>query len=325
MSAHAKPMQLISAQDIRSVLDWEGVITALQLGHLGERPVGGGYFIGDARFGLFSRGVILPGQGAGFKLASLHPANSQASPPLPMEQAALLVLDEHTKAIAALLDGPEITRWKTAADSALAARRLSREDSEVLLVLGNGPVARALTEAYLHIRPGLREILLWNRTPARLEPARAELAAQGITVRVVDDLDAAVARADIVTSATSATTPIIRGECLRPGTHIDLVGGYRPDMQEANKEVLRGARIFVDDRQNAAESGDIQIPLREQAICAEQIEGDLFDLCQMPVFRRAPEDRTVYKNAGGAHLDLIVGQHALAQLTSRRERSNGQR
>lgn len=314
-------MQIVSAQDIRSVLDWEGVITALHHGHLGERPLGDSYFLGDTRFGLFSRGVILPGQGAGFKLASLHPANSQASPPLPMEQAAFLVLDERTKAIAALLDGPEITRWKTAADSALAARRLSREDSEVLLVLGAGPVARALAEAYLHIRPGLREVLLWNRTSARLEPTRAELAARGIAVRVVDDLDAAVARADIVTSATSATAPMIRGECLRPGTHVDLVGGYRPDMQEADHEVLRGARIFVDDRQNAGESGDILIPLREQVISEDQIEGDLFDLCQMPVFRRTPEDRTVFKNAGGAHLDLIVGLHALARLASRRERS----
>ena len=306
-------MQILSAQDIRSVLDWEGVITALHQGHLGERPIGDGYFIGDAAFGLFSRGVILPGRGAGFKLASLHPANDQASPPLPMEQAAFVVLDNRTKAIAALLDGPEITRWKTAADSVLAARRLSREDSQVLLVLGAGPVARALTEAYLHIRPGLREVMLWNRSPARLEPMRTELAARGVAVRVVNDLDTAVARADIVTAATSATTPLIRGACVRPGTHVDLVGGYRPDMQEADSEVLRGARIFVDDRDNALASGDLQIPLREGVMSEAQIEGDLFDLCQMPVFHGAPSDRTVYKNAGGAHQDLIVALHVLSQ------------
>lgn len=311
MSDVTQPMQILSAQDIRPVLDWAGVIEALHRAHLGERPLGGGYFIGDARFGLFSRGVILPGQGAGFKLASLHPANGRADPPLPMEQAAFVVLDERTKAIAALLDGPEITRWKTAADSALAARTLSREDSEVLLVLGAGPVARALTGAYLHIRPALREVLLWNRTPAALESARAELAARGIAVRVVDDLDEAVARADIVTSATSTASPLIRGACVRPGTHVDLVGGYRPDMQEADSEVLRGARVFVDDRDNALASGDLQIPLREGVMSAAQIEGDLFDLCQPPAFRRQPQDRTVYKNAGGAHLDLIVARHVL--------------
>ncbi|EEG09933.1 ornithine cyclodeaminase family protein [Pseudogulbenkiania ferrooxidans] len=309
-------MQIISAEQIRSVLDWDGVLNALHNGHLGLRPIGDSYFIGDARFGLFSRGVILPGKGAGFKMASIYPANSTASPPLPTEQAAFLVLDERTKGIVAMLDGPEITRWKTAADSALAARKLSRENSEVLLVLGAGPVARSLTDAYLHIRPSIREVLLWNRTPSKLDAMRAELVAKNIQVRIVEDLDAAVARADIITAATSAATPTIRGKFVRPGTHVDLVGGYRPDMQEADCEVLRGARIFVDDRENAAHSGDIQIPLQAQVIQADQIEGDLFDLCQMPAFHRSAEDRTVYKNAGGAHLDLIVSQLVVERLNA---------
>lgn len=310
-------MQIISAQQIRSVLHWDGVLNAMRDGHLGPRPMGDGYYVGDDAFGLFSRGVIVPGRGAGFKLASIHPANSFASPPLPMEQALFLVLDERTKGIAAVLDGPEITRWKTAADSALAASILSRKDSEVLLVLGSGPVARALTDAYLHIRPSIREVLLWNRTSSKLVSARKDLEARNIRVRIVDDLDAAVGRADIITAATSATTPVIRGACVRPGTHVDLVGGYRPDMQEADCEVFRGARVFVDDRSNAAASGDIQIPLREQVIRTDQMEADLFDLCQMPVFRRSPEHRTVYKNAGGAHLDLFVSQYVADKLDLR--------
>lgn len=310
-------MQTISAEQIRSVLDWDGVLDALHNGHSGSRPIGDSYFIGDAGFGLFSRGVILPGKGAGFKIASIFPANSGASPPLPTEQAAFLVLDEQTKGIVAMLDGPEITRWKTAADSALAARKLSRENSEVLLVLGAGPVARSLTEAYLHIRPSIRHVLLWNRTPSRLDAARSDLEARNIRVSIVDDLDAAVARADIVTAATSASTPMIRREFVRPGTHIDLVGGYRSDMQEADCDVLRGARIFVDDRENAAQSGDIRIPMQAQVIQADQIEGDLFDLCGMPAFHRSVEDRTVYKNAGGAYLDLIVSRYVVERLQSR--------
>ncbi|MEB2543765.1 ornithine cyclodeaminase family protein [Burkholderia cenocepacia] len=311
-------MQIISAQQIRSVLDWSGVLDALHRGHAGARPVGDSYFIGDSGFGLFSRGVILPGRGAGVKIASIHPANAAAVPPLPSEQAAFLVLDERTKGLVAMLDGPEITRWKTAADSALAARMLSSEHSEVLLVLGAGPVARSLTDAYLHIRPAIREVLLWNRTPSKLEAARAALDARNIRARIVEDLDAAVARADIITAATSTSTPVIRGECVRPGTHVDLVGGYRPDMQEADCEVFRGARIFVDDRQNAAQSGDIQISMLAGVIRESDIEGDLFDLCRMPVFERSVGDRTVYKNAGGAHLDLIVSQYVIEQLKSRR-------
>lgn len=310
-------MQIISAQQIQSVLDWPGVLDALHRGHAGARPSGGSYFIGDSSFGLFSRGVILPGRGAGIKIASIHPANCSAVPPLPSEQAAFLVLDERTKGLVAMLDGPEITRWKTAADSALAARMLCREHSEVLLVLGGGPVARWLTDAYLHIRPSIREVLLWNRTQSRLEAARSALEARNVRVRLVDDLDAAVARADIITAATSASTPVIRGACVRPGTHVDLVGGYRADMQEADCDVFRGARIFVDDRQNAVQSGDIQIPLQAGVIRERDIEGDLFDLCRMTAFRRSAEDRTVYKNAGGAHLDLIVSQYVVEQLKLR--------
>ncbi|MDR5836223.1 ornithine cyclodeaminase [Caballeronia sp. LZ034LL] len=309
-------MQIVTAQQIRSVLDWAGVLDALREGHAGARPIGDSYFVGDAGFGLFSRGVILPGKGAGFKVASLCPANQFASPPRPTEQSAFLVVDEHSRNIVAMLDGPEITRWKTAADSALAATKLSREDSEVLLVLGAGPVALALAEAYLHIRPSLREVLLWNRTLSKLDEMRVALERRDVRVRVVEDLDDAVARADIVTAATGAATPVIRGKLVRPGTHVDLVGGYRPDMQEADCDALKGARIFVDDRENASVSGDILIPMQAQVIQAQQIEADLFELCQDTGFHRGAGDRTVYKNAGGAYLDLLVSQYVVERLKS---------
>lgn len=307
-------MQVISARDIHQLLDWGGVLEALHSAHLGARPDGGSYYVGDSAYGLFSRGVILPGSGAGFKVCSIHPANSLATPPRPVEDAAFIVVDEQTKAISAVLDGPAITRWKTAADSALAARRLSRDDSEVLLVLGAGPVAQALVDAYLHIRPSLKQVLLWNRTPARLADTVQRLKDRGIAVQVVDDLNAAVARADIISAATGSATPLIHADQVRPGTHVDLVGGYRPDMQEADSEVLRYARIFVDDRNSALGSGDLQIPLQAGIIDETRIEADLFELCQNGSFNRRAEDITVYKNAGGAHLDLAVSQYVIRQV-----------
>ncbi|WP_223541900.1 ornithine cyclodeaminase family protein [Pseudomonas sp. BF-RE-26] len=306
-------MQILSAESINSLLDWDGVLDALHNAHLGPRPVGDSFFLGDADYGLLSRGVILPGSGAGLKLASMYPANTSATPPLPVEDAAFLVIDENTKAIAAILDGPEISRWKTPADSALAAKKLSREDSRVLLVLGAGPIAKALVDVYLHIRPSIREVLLWNRTSSKLDKTFADLKARNINVQVVTDLDAAVKQADIITSATSSSTPLIRGEFVRPGTHVDLIGGYRPDMQEADSDVLAKARIFVDDRSTAACSGDIQIPLLAGVISQEQIEGDLFDLCQNSAFTRSAHEITVYKNAGGAHFDLVVSQYAISK------------
>lgn len=258
--------------------------------------------------------MILPERGAGLKLASIHPANAGATPPLPVEQAAFLVIDQDTKAVAAILDGPAITACKTAADSALAARRLSRQDSEVLLVLGAGPVARALTEAYLHIRPAISRVLLWNRSPRKVEQACTELRSQGLDAVVVDDSDKAVAEADIISSATSTTTPLIRGIRLRPGTHVDLVGGFRPDMREADDEVMRNARIFVDDRGSATVSGDILAPLESGVIDESCIEGDLFDLVPRTDLERRTDEITVYKNAGGAYLDLVISPYVLSRL-----------
>lgn len=312
-------MQVLSAESIDAVLDWDGVLGALHDAHLGSRPAGDSFFLGDPDYGLLSRGVILPGAGAGLKLASICPANGTKNPPRAAEDAVFIVIDEHTRAIAAILDGPEITRWKTAGDSAVAARKLSREDSAVLLVMGAGPIAAALADAYLHIRPSITRVLLWNRTASKLATLRARLESRGIDARVVDDLDAALREADIITSATSATTPLIKGALVRPGTHVDLVGGYRPDMQEADNALLAKARLFVDDRSTAACSGDILIPLSAGAIGESAIEGDLFDLCRDSGFHRPDSEITVYKNAGGAHLDLIVSQYVMAQARRKAE------
>ncbi|MFJ4156698.1 ornithine cyclodeaminase family protein [Pseudomonas sp. NPDC089752] len=309
-------MQIISKDQIEAVAEWGAIIQALHNGHLGDRPQNGEFFVGDAEAGLFSRGVVLAGVGAGVKIASIRAGNAARTPSLPNEHAAFLYIEEQTGVVGAFLDGPAITQLKTAADSALAASLLSREDSEVLLVLGAGPIARALTEAYLHVRPKLRHMLLWNRTPAKLEHAVQRIASLGVEVSIVDELEQAVSRADIIVSATSTATPLIAGRCVRPGTHVDLVGGYRADMQEADVELVGKARIFADDRASALASGDLCIPLSQGVIEAGSIEADLFELCQRADFSRSSADITLYKNAGGAHLDLIVSRYVLAAVNA---------
>nr|WP_314419541.1 hypothetical protein [uncultured Erwinia sp.] len=312
-------MHFISAEMIHSSLEWEGAINAIHSAHLGARHSGDGFFLGDAAYGLLSRAVILPGRGAGLKIASICPANAQARPPRAVEDAAFVVINEETKALSAVLDGPAITRWKTAADSVAAARILSREDSATLLVLGAGPVATALVDAYLHIRPAIRTVLLWNRTADKLIPTQAALKAKGIEAEIVQDLNAAVAGADIITAATSSASPLILGEYVKPGTHIDLLGGYRPDMQEADVAAVAKARLFVDDRTNAAMSGDICIPLQQGAITERHIEADLYELCQSTTFSRQKQDITLYKNAGGAHLDLMVSLLVIERINASTE------
>ncbi len=302
---------------IHSLLDWEGAIAAIERAHKGPRPNGTGFFLGDTAYGLLARGVIQPGAGAGLKLASICDGNRNAVPPRPTEDAAFIVIDETSKAITAILDGPAITRWKTPADSALAARLLSREESKVLLVLGAGPSARALIDAYLYIRPAIREVLLWNRTPARLLELQQSLRIRGIDARIVEDLDAAVARADIISAATSSSTPLIDGSRVKPGAHVDLLGGYRADMREVSSAIFPRARVFVDDRGNALASGDLSVPIEEGVFNADQIEADLHALCQQPPIQRSATDITLYKNAGGAHIDLAVSQHVVRLLQAR--------
>ena len=151
---------------------------------------------------------------------------------LPSVHGALVVFDDATGAVRAVIDSALVTKWKTAADSILGARLLARPDSRRLLILGAGAVAASLIEAYRAEFPGI-EVTLWNRSPERARALAAEYGAA-----VAEDLPAAVAAADIVSSATMSTRPILRGAWLRPGQHLDLIGAYKADMREADDEAL---------------------------------------------------------------------------------------
>ncbi|WP_199286328.1 ornithine cyclodeaminase family protein [Pseudogemmobacter humi] len=242
------------------------------------------------------------------KIASIHPPNLTRAEPLPAEDAAFAVIDEDSKRISAILDGAELTRWKTAADSALGSRILSRPDSETLLVLGAGPIAAALAEAHVHVRPAIRRILLWNRSPDRLAEMRRLLGPLQRELRVESDLPGAVRQADIITSATGSREPLIRGEDVRPGTHVDLVGGYTPDMREADDQLVAKADVHVNFRASAiGQVGDICQPISNGTISEKDIRGDLFDLVGRDLSRRLG-GITLYKNAGGAYMDLLVAR-----------------
>ncbi|HWN36794.1 MAG TPA: ornithine cyclodeaminase family protein, partial [Pseudonocardia sp.] len=212
-------------------------------------------------------------------------------------------------------DGAAMTFRKTAADSALGAALLARADAEVLLVVGAGGLAPHVIAAHTGVRPSLRTVLVWNRTPARAAALAARTAVPGVRVEAVSDLDSSVARADIVSSVTMSTEPLVRGELLRPGTHLDLVGSFTPAMREADDEALRRAAVFVDTRTGLERSGEIQHALASGALFPADIRGDLYELCtgQVPG-RTGPEEITLYKNLGGAHLDLYTARQLLRSL-----------
>lgn len=280
-------------------LDWIALTEALAAGHDLPRAELSDTFLYHGKNTLLNRAAWIDGLGIAVKAATIFPENSNAS-----VNGAVNLFADATGELEALIDFHLVTKWKTAGDSLLAARRLARPDSRVVLIVGAGTVARSLREAYGAGFPEA-EFLIWNRNSAR-----AETLAEGDSrLHVASDLEEAAARADIITCATMSHEPVLRGAWLRPGQHIDLIGAYRPDMREADDEVLRRGRIFVDSFDTTiAHIGEIRTPLQSGVIARDDLIADYYALER---FVRAPEDITVFKNGGGAHLDLMTARYIL--------------
>jgi len=242
----------------------------------------------------------------GIKIVTLFPDNRA----VPAVQALYVLFDGANGAIEALIDGTELTYWKTAADSTLGADYLARRDAKTFLMVGAGYLAPFLIRAYRDIRPGLERVLVWNRTASKAHQL-AQSMTGAVPVEAVEDLEAAVAQADIVCCATTSYQPLIRGQWLQPGTHLDLIGGYTPQMREADDEAVRRSRVFVDSRWFTIEHvGDLTQPISNGTLKREDVLGDLFDLCTARVpGRESDGEITFFKSGGGAHLDLMTAQY----------------
>ncbi|HEX5452611.1 MAG TPA: ornithine cyclodeaminase family protein [Stellaceae bacterium] len=250
-----------------------------------------------------------PGRALGVKAVTVFPDNARRRA-MPAVHGTYLLLDPATGMPAALIDGTALTARRTAAASALAAAFLAREDSAVHLVVGTGALAPHLAAAHRAVRP-IGRTLVWGRDPAKAAALAARLSEQGIPSAPASDLAAAVAAADIVTCATLARTPLIRGAWLKPGTHLDLVGGFTPEMREADDEAVRRARVYVDTEMAIREAGDIVRPLRSGALARERIAGDLFSLVRGACRgRQEVGEITLFKSVGSALEDLAAARLA---------------
>jgi ornithine cyclodeaminase/alanine dehydrogenase-like protein (mu-crystallin family) len=245
----------------------------------------------------------------GAKIVSISPDNGQLSKPSPTVHSAFALVDRLDGRFRSFIVGESFTRCKTAADSALAARYLAPVNATKLVVLGAGAQARThLT--YMHaVCPTIERIDVWNRNRSRAEQLVEEHFLP-VNFQVSDDLEASVAGADIVVCLTSSSTPVLDGKWLKLGCHVDLVGGFTPDMRETNDAAILRSSVFVDHRGLTAEHcGDIFQSLSNGTIVMSDIRGDLFDLCRKEVpGRRDPTEITLFKNGGGGHLDLMVAE-----------------
>ncbi len=248
----------------------------------------------------------------GAKVITVFPGNNQDKV-WPSIQAIYILFEGKNGTPIACLDGTALTYLKTATDSALGSRLLARDNMETMLMIGAGEMARHLITAHCQIHPSLKQVYLWNRTPEKaVQLCEGGLANRFDTISFtpVNELGPFAKKADLICSATASSSPIIQGEWLRAGVHVDLVGAFTAEMREADDECLRRASVFVDARETTIDHiGELMAPIANGVISANDVLADLSDLCQKRYHgRNSDSEITLYKNGGGGHLDLMMAR-----------------
>lgn len=240
----------------------------------------------------------------GIKIVTIFPENGKKA--LPGLFSSYLLCDGDTGQHIALIDGNEITSRRTAAIGALGADFLARKDSRRLLICGSGRIASLLADAFRAVRP-IEQVAVWNVNEAGAARLVSRLRARGIDAVVAPDLERAAGEADIVSCATLAAKPIIRGAWLKPGTHLDLIGSFTPFMREADDEVFRRGHVWLDTYDALKESGELLDPIRDGVITAGDMRGSLAELCRGERKGRTSESEiTVFKAVGNALSDIAA-------------------
>jgi ornithine cyclodeaminase len=240
----------------------------------------------------------------GVKIATVFPNNADRG--LPSVNAAYLLLSGLTGQPRAWIDGRALTLIRTAAVSALAADLLAPATPDVLLMVGTGALSRYFVEGHLAVRR-YRSVLVWGRDPRKAAAVARDLSARGWPVEIAGDLEAAARSADVISCATLAQQPLIKGRWLKSTCHLDLVGSFSPNAREADDDCMRGAFIAVDTLTALTESGDLSEPLARGVVAKE----DIYLLGELIAAKPAPPraHKTVFKSVGVAHADLAVAEH----------------
>ena len=295
-------MKTIGFEDGEAGLDWLALCDAIEASHAFPKGSIEDSFLYRGKDTILSRAAWIDGLGALVKTATVYPDNPAKG--RPMIGGAVTLFDDDTGTLAALIDFKLVTKWKTAGDSLLAARRLKPEATRILIV-GAGTVGRSVREAFGAGFPEA-QFTVWSRSGTAAET----LAAAYPDTTAVDGLPTAVPQADIIVTGTMATEPVIHGDWLRPGQHLNMIGAYRPDMREADDTALQHGKIFVDSFDTTLDHiGELKIPLASGAITRDQVLADFYEL---DAFQAGPDDITIFKNGGGAHLDLMTSHYILS-------------
>jgi len=296
-------VRFVDEDTVNAALDPARLVAALRTAFCGDAiaPLRHHHSISGAQTGTDATLLLMPAWSAGnppgyigIKSVTVHPDNPSRG--LPSVQGVYLLLDGATGSPVVLIDGPALTARRTAAASALASTFLSRRDAAHLLMIGTGRLAPELIRAH--------GTLADSFNAAQYE------------VSVVTDLEPAVRDSDIVSCATTSRQPVFDGTWLTPGTHVDLMGGFRPDMREADDTAITRACVFVDTREGACrEAGDITQPLAAGLLTPSAIRADLFELCRDEhAGRGLTSEITLFKSVGTAIEDLAAAELLMTEI-----------
>ncbi len=289
-------MRTIGFAEGEAAMDWMGLVSALKEGHRRPKATVEDLFLYRGSDTVLSRSAWIDGMGMLTKTATVFPGNRSLGKG--MIGGGVMLFDDGDGSLSAVIDFHLITKWKTAGDSLLGALLLAPKDARNITIVGAGTVGASLIDAFQAGFPGAN-FTVWNRTPAGAEALAADKG-----VQVADDLEAAVRGADIILTGTMTTEPIIKGDWLRPGQHLNMIGAYRPDMREADDAALLKSRVYVDSFDTTlGHIGELKIPLQAGVIDPSHVLADFYT---MKDFARTDGDITIFKNGGGAHLDLMT-------------------
>ncbi len=259
---------------------------------------------------LLIRAAWSHGNMLGLKAASVFPNNTRFSD-LPAIHAIYTLFDGKDGVPTAVMDGTVMTYYKTAADSALGSKQLANPNLKSMAMLGAGAMAPHLIRAHCAVHATIDNVTIWNRTPSRAQQLADSMNIDHVEIKASEDIESTVREAELISSATMTVEPIIRGDWLSPGSHLDLIGAYRLDMREADDDAIRKSKIFVDSRKTTiGEIGEITIPLESGVISESEILADLYELCSGSITgRKSTQEITMFKNGGGGHLDLMTARY----------------
>ncbi len=311
-------MKTLDAAEIQRCTPWRELVAAVSDELLSDTSVAPerqvhNFDLPDGSTGSL---LVMPSWSKGglvaLKASTFFPNN--AGTDTPTINAAMLLFDGQTGRHLAALDGDAITTRRTAACSALAASYLARDDASRLLVVGTGQLSANMARAQAALRPlahPLEGIAIWGRNPDKAKAVAGQLAADGLQAEAVTDLETSVSKADIISCVTSAQSPIVFGDWLAPGAHLDLIGSFRSDMRESDDQAGTRATVFVDTFAGATRSGDLAQPLADGVIVESEIKADLRALvANEHPGRTDDQEITMFKSAGFALADLAAARLA---------------